>query len=168
MGIVGTDIVRRYSGGSGNTDPNASLGGQISSTSIANNTLNALFSDFSGQESNDGVTKYRCFYILNNHGSLTAKNPKIYFTAQPANSGVTVALAAGSSAVNGTEQTIADENTAPTGVSFTTPTSGSKLSLSDIPAGQWKAIWVRLVTASAATAKDADSYTLAIDVDTNE
>jgi len=166
--IVSSDITRRYSGGAGNTDPLASLGGAKSSTAIPNNTLNAVWPDFTGQESNDGITRYRCFYIHNAHGSLTAKNGKLYFNSQPANAGVSVEAGAGTSAVNGTEQTIANETTAPSGVTFNAYNSGTKLSLANIPAGQHKAIWLKLTTDPGASAKDLDQYELFIDVDTNE
>lgn len=168
MAITSANITRRHSGGSGNTDPLADLGGAKSSTAIANNTANAVWPDFTGQESNDGKTRYRCFYIHNTHATLTAKNPKIYIDTPPANSGVTLELGAGTSAVNGTEQTIANETTAPTSVTFDDYDSSSKLSLSNIPAGQHKAIWVKLTTGSGASAKDLDGSIIKVDVDTNE
>ena len=170
MAILDTDIIRRYSGGSGNTSAAASLGGAISSTAISNDTLNALWPDFSGEESNDGITRYRCFYLRNSHASLTAKNIKIYFDEDelPENDGVTVELGSGTAAVNATEQTIADEETEPTGVTFDTYDSDNKLALSNIPNGQYKSIWVKLTTEPGAEAKNLDNYHLVVDVDTNE
>ena len=69
--------------------------------------------------------------------------------------------------MNGTEQTVADESTAPSGVSFSQPTTfAGGLSIGDIPTGQHKAVWVRRVV-NAAAAAYADSFTLRVQGDTN-
>lgn len=51
MAITATDIQFRLSGGSGNTDVNASLGGAKSSTQITSASLHNLFDQVSGDES---------------------------------------------------------------------------------------------------------------------
>jgi hypothetical protein len=52
------------SGGSSNSNPTLSLGGQPSSTEIGSG-LNSLFRDISDSEANSGITDYRCFYVVN-------------------------------------------------------------------------------------------------------
>ena len=72
-----------------------------------------------------------------------------------------------SSAVGtGNEQTVADEQTAPSGVSFSAPSNfAGGLSIGDIPAGSHKAVWARrTVTAGAAAVND--TATLRVQGDT--
>jgi hypothetical protein len=72
----------------------------------------------------------------------------------------------GSSAVNGTEQTVANESTAPGSVTFSTAAGeGNALTIGDIPAGQHKAIWVKRIV-SAAAAYNADSVVVKVQSDT--
>ena len=72
----------------------------------------------------------------------------------------------GSAAVNATEQTVANESTAPSGVAFTQPaTKGAAIALGSIPAGQHRAVWVRRVVAPASAASN-DTYTLRVECDT--
>jgi hypothetical protein len=73
----------------------------------------------------------------------------------------------GSAAINGTEQTVANENTAPTGgVTFAAAsTYATGYALGDIPAGQHKAIWFRRTINAAAAAYDNDSAVFEVGVD---
>lgn len=163
MAIVSSDIKYRLSGGASNTNPAASLGGVKSSTDASN-----YFDDVSSAEASAGDTEYRCVYVHNNHGTLTLIGAKIWIQANTPSSDTSVDIGLGSSAVNGTEQTVADEQTAPTGgVTFSAPTSyAGGLSIGDIPAGQHKAVWVRRTINSAAAAY-SDSFTLRVQGDTN-
>jgi hypothetical protein len=162
MPIISTDIQYRLSGGAANSDQNASLGGAKSS----NSATTAIFDDVSSAESSAGDTEYRCVYVHNNHGSLTLQSAVIWVQTNTPSSDTTVDIGLGTSAINGTEQTVANENTAPTSVTFSAPSSfGAGLSLGNVPAGQHKAVWVRrTVTAGAAAA--ADSFTLRVQGDT--
>lgn len=162
MAIVSSDIKYRLSGGSSNTDPAASLGGVKSSTDASN-----YFDDVSSAEASSGDTEYRCIYVHNNHGTLTLQGAKIWIQTQTPSADTDVAIGLGSSAVNGTEQTVANESTAPTSVTFSQPSSfAGGLSIGDIPAGQHKAVWVRR-TVNAAAAAASDSFTLRVQGDTN-
>jgi hypothetical protein len=68
--------------------------------------------------------------------------------------------------VNGTEQTVADEQTAPSGVTFSQPANkGAGIALGSIPAGQHRAVWVLRIVAAAAPANN-DAYTLRVEGDT--
>lgn len=159
MVIASTDIVTRLSGGASNTDPMASLGGAKSSTALTNNSLNNLYADSLGTESAAGSTKYRAVYIHNAHGSLTMLNSRVYITGNTPSTDDTIAVGVGSAAINGTEQTVSDENTAPTSVTFSTTAVdyASGLALGDIPSGQHKAIWFRRVITAGASAFDNDT-----------
>ncbi len=166
MPIVSTDIQYRLSGGSGNTDVNASLGGAKSSTSVSTG-LHNLFDIVSSAESSAGDTEYRCVYVHNNHGSLTMQSSKIWIATNTPSTDTSVEIALGSSAVNGTEQTVANENTAPTGVTFSAPASeGAALSIGDIPAGQHKAVWIKRIVNAGAAAYNSDGATITVRCDT--
>lgn len=163
MAILTSDIVYRLSGGAANSDPNASLGGAKSSVVAGSN----LFDDKSSAEAAAGRVEYRCVYIHNNHGSLTYLSPKVWIQTNTPSADTTVDIGLGTSAVNGTEQTVANETTAPVGVTFSAPSSyAGGLSIADIPAGQSMAVWVRL-TVNAGAAAVADSFMLRVQGDSN-
>lgn len=162
MAIVSTDIQYRLSGGSSNSNPAASLGGVKSSTAASN-----YFDDVSSAEASAGDTEYRCVYVHNNHGTLSLIGAKVFIQTNTPSSDTDVAIGLGSSAINGTEQTVADESTAPTGVSFSAPTTfAGGLAIGDLAAGAHKAVWVRR-TVNAGAAAYADSFTLRVQGDTN-
>lgn len=160
MPIISTEIQYRLSGGAANSNANASLGGAKSTASVPT----GLFDDVSGSESAAGDIEYRCFYVHNNNGTLTLQNPVIWIDTNT--TGNRIAIAVGSSAVNGTEQTVANENTAPSGVTFSQPANkGAGLALGNIPAGQHRAVWIRR-TIAAATPASNDTYNLRVEGDT--
>ena len=163
MAIVTADIEYRLSGGAGNTDPDLSLGGVKSSTVVGSD----LFDDVGSSESASGDAEYRCVYVHNDHGSLTMESSKIWIQANTPSPDTTIAIGVGTSAINGTEQTVVDESTAPSGVSFSSPASeGTALSLGNIPFGQHKAVWVRRTVTAGASAYNSDSFTLRVKCDT--
>ena len=162
MAIISTDIQYRLSGGASNSDPALSLGGVKSSTAASN-----YFDDVSSSEAGTGDTEYRCIYVHNNHGTLSLIGAKVFIQTNTPSSDTDVAIGLGSSAINGTEQTVADESTAPTGVSFSAPTTfAGGLAIGDLAAGAHKAVWVRR-TVNAGAAAYSDSFTLRVQGDTN-
>jgi hypothetical protein len=160
--ISSSDLQWRLSGGASNTDPLLALGGAKSSTAAGASILDNVLSS----EGTAGDIEYRCVYLHNNHGTLTALSGKVWVQANTPSADTTIDIGLGTSAVNATEQTVADENTAPSGVSFSAPANfAAGISVADIPAGQHKALWVRrTVTAGAAAA--SDSFTLRFQCDT--
>lgn len=167
MPIVASDLIERLSGGASNSDPNASLGGAKSSTAVTDNTTHNLWDVVSSAESSAGDTEYRCIYLHNAHASLTLQNAKVWINTQTPSSDTSIEIALGTSAVNGTEQTIANENTAPSGTSFSTAANeGAALSIGNIPSGQHKAIWIKRIVGAAASAANDDSYILSYSGDT--
>ena len=167
MPIASTDIDFHLSGGASNSDPDAALGGVISSTQITDATIANLFDNVSGAEAAAGDTEYRCFYVKNNHGSLTLQGAEIWIETNTPSGDTSAEIGLGTSAVDGTEQTVADEETAPTSVTFSSATgSGNALTIGDIPAGEHKAIWVKRVVDSAAGAYNSDSVVIKVQGDT--
>lgn len=74
MPIGNGDINFLYSGGTTNTDPNLSLGGDPSTHSILGTTL---FQNVSVQESANGSVNYRCLYVSNDNGTETLYNATV-------------------------------------------------------------------------------------------
>lgn len=173
MPVSSSDILLKLStksGAAGNSEagsPAGSLGKYISTTEITDATLNNLFDDVSGEENANSDVEYRCIFIHNNHGSISYDNVRVYLTSEVAGGadiaiGVdpTAASAVGSASAQAEE--IADEDTAPSGVAFTSPTTlAAAIDLGDIAAGSCRAFWVRR-TANNTAALSSDGVTLRI------
>lgn len=175
--IVAGEILfkRSVSAAAGNTtaqpDPNLSLGDQISTTAWAGGSLNDLFDDISGAENAGSVVDYRCIFIHNSNASNPLENAVVYLSSEVA-LGASIAVGADTTATSAlgaaTAQalTVANETTAPAGVSFSSPTTvGAGVSLGTIPAGSVKAFWIRRTAANSA-ALSADGVTIAVTGDT--
>lgn len=164
MAIISTDIQYRMSGGASNTDPAAALGGAKSSTSFS---TNAIFDDVSSAEATAGDIEYRCFYIHNAHATLTLQGAKIWIQSQTSSSDTDVALALGGEGLNGTAETVANENTAPVGETFSQPSSfAGGLTIGDLAPGDHYPVWIRR-TVNAAAVSATDTWTVRVQGDTN-
>lgn len=178
MPIQSTDILFKYSvktGSAGNTTAGTaagSLGGYVSTTPVPDATLGNLFDDVTGDENAAGDVEYRCFFVHNNHATLTLQATKVWVSAEVAG-GANTAIALDNLGVTPVGQaglqasTIVDENTAPSGVSaFSTPTTKTGgLLIGDIGPGQVAAIWVRR-TATNSAAQNNDGATIRVEGDT--
>lgn len=164
MPIVSGDIEIRLSGGSGNTDKNASIGGAKSSTVLSGN----LFDDVSSAEAAAGDTEFRCVYVHNDHATLAALSGKVWVQSDTPNSDTTVEVGWGAAAVNANETAVADESTAPAGVTFSAAANeGAAISIgADIPAGQHKALWIKRIINAGAASTATSPYTLRFKCDT--
>jgi hypothetical protein len=162
MPIVDSEIQFRLSGGASNSDPNASIGGAKSSNVQGTN----LFDQVESAEAAAGRVEYRCIYIHNANGTLTMQNSKIWIEANTPSPGTQIDVGVGAAAVGGTETAVANETTAPSGVTFASaPNEGAALALGDIPAGSHRGVWLRR-TVVAGTAAAADSATYRAKCDT--
>jgi len=164
MAISDTDIHLRFSGGAANSDPNASLGGDKSATSITDNTLHNLFDKVTGTESTAGDTEYRGFYVHNNHGSLTLESAIIWIDSETVHAGANVQIGLATQGLNGTMSTIATESDAPSPVVtwVEAATEGAALSLGNIPFSQHYGIWLKRIIGALTLAKN--NYTVVIKV----
>jgi hypothetical protein len=178
MAISASDIKLKLStksGSAGNSltsTADASLGKYISTTEVVDNTVGNVFDAITGAENAASDVEYRCVFIHNAHATLTLYTAKVYVSAEVAggaNAAIGVDTTAASAIGSASAQalSVADEGTAPAGVSFSTPTTtGAALDLGDIPAGQCKAIWIRrTATNSAALASDGLDLTVFGDTD---
>lgn len=156
MPITSSDIKIHLSGGAGNTNPAASLGGVRSTTELVDNVIANLFPNVTGSESAAGVTHYLGIYVKNGHGSITWESVKSWIESQIAGGAViTVGLdpaGVGDGVSTGVMVTIASITTAPAGVTFSNPIDeGSSLTTGDVLTAKMYGIWLkRVVTAGTA------------------
>jgi hypothetical protein len=110
---------------------------------VGGKIVNKLFDDVTQSEASAGDIEYRCFYIVNSHPTLIARNFKIWIPVNtPAQDEIDIGL--GSSGVNSVEQTIANENTAPSNVTFVVANSeATAINCGTIPASEHRAVWLR-------------------------
>lgn len=176
--IVAGEIVWRFTttaGAAGDTTVNTTVGtflGKYAATSAwAGSVLNDLFPDITGAQNAANQVDYAGLAFLNNNAANTAQNSVLYLSAETAG-GASIAVGADTTAASAkgsaTAQllTIANNTTAPAGVTFSSPTTaGTGVSLGNVPVANVKGLWVRRTAANSA-ALSGDGVTLAIQVDT--
>lgn len=175
--IIPSDILTKYSttagaaGNSGAGTAGSSLGKYISTTAWPDATLNGLFDDVSGAENAASTVDYRCIFVHNSNASNALETAVLYLSAEVAG-GASIAIGADTTAASAIGAAgaqalqVANETTAPAGVSFSSPTTiGAGISLGTIPAGQCKAFWVRRTAANTAALSN-DGVTLTVAGDT--
>jgi hypothetical protein len=164
MVVLPNDIRFFYSGGTDNQNPLASLGGQISTTQIINESQENVFNNVTLIEADNGLTDYRCFYVKN-IGSELWRNAVIW-REQGTQSGFdSIGIGLGTSLIDGTEQTVIDRFTAPVNVNFAGPdTKESALLLGDLAPGSRKAIWVRRIVEPLARTFKNNTFKLRVEL----
>jgi hypothetical protein len=174
--IVASEILNKYSvtAAAGNTTVGTaagSLGKQISTTTVPDATLNAIFTDLTGAQNAASQVDYSCIFIHNSNAANALQNAVIWLSSEVAG-GASIAIgvdpAAASAIAAGTAQaaTIASSTTAPAGVTFTSPTTfGTGVSLGSIPSGSCRAVWFRRTAANSA-ALNNDGVTWSVQGDT--
>ena len=168
--IVGSEIKTRFSttaGAAGNSGAgtNAGLGKYISTTDWAGGSLNDLFDDVSGAENAASTVDYRCIFLSNTNGANPWQNAVAWLSAETAGGaaiaiGVDTTAASAVGSASAQALIIANETTAPAGVTFSSPTTqGAGIALGTIPNGSCRAIWIRRTAANTA-ALSGDGVTL--------
>ena len=166
MAIITGDFATRLSGGATNAVGDASLGG-IKSSNVASTALDALFDITTAAQAAAGTVEYRCVYLHNSNAADTMTNAVVFMSANTPLAGTTIDIGVGSAAINATEQTIATEATAPTGITFSAPsTAATGIALGNIPFGQHRSIWARRTVTAGATNSANDTYTIGYQCET--
>lgn len=165
MSIVAGDLKIYLSGGADNTDPDASLGGIISTTEITDNTLNNLFDDVTGDEHTAGDTEYRAFFFKNTSAE-TGYNAKVWIESNTTAADDTINIG-----IEGSQgspiQTIGTEQSSPGGISFSTASSqGNALVIGDMEAGSVIGIWVKRIVSAGTTPQANNSAVIRFYIDT--
>jgi len=162
MSIVASDIKVYLSGGGANSDPNASLGGAISSTELTDNSLHNLFAKVGAAEALAGSVKYRGLYIKNTHGSLTYESVLAYISSQTTSSDTAITISIADEGASASMQAIANEDTAPVGEVFVTADGvGNGLSMGDLAPAAYYGIWIKRTVTAGAAAYGSDTAVIA-------
>jgi hypothetical protein len=159
MAIIAANLAFYLTGGAANADPSLSLGGIISNTAFTDNTLQNLFANVTPAEALAGSIKYRAL-SFKNLAAETAYAAVIYLSQETSSADTTVAIAYDSTGT----QTVVNENTAPTGLTFSTPLSlAAAIALGDVAASGVARVWFRrTVTAGAAQGADSGKFTVVV------
>ena len=116
----------------------------------SSNKKNELFDSVKRYESHFGDTEYRCFFVTNTHLTETMWDIKIFINSQPVSKVDTLQMgldpaSVGDGFTTGVAVTVADENTAPAGVTFSIPTKLNPLVIGDLAPLKCKAVWVKRI-----------------------
>lgn len=172
MAISGSDIKFKFATTTGPGDStagtaNGSLGEFISTTELTDATLHNLFDVVGGDENLASESEYRCLFIHNTNATDTFLNVKAFISAEVAG-GASVEIGVDPTAASAVDSAsdqaveIADEDTAPAGVSFSAPTDyDSGIDIGDLAPGEVRAIWIKRTTSNSA-AKSNDGATIRI------
>ena len=173
MAIAETDILYKLSGGASNTSPAAALGGAMSTVGggiiTKTKTFNSIFDDVSGAEAAAGDIEYRGIYVHNNHATLSLTTAKVWIDTNVGNANDMIDIGLATQGDNGTEDTIANESTAPSPTvtfSHACTSYATGLSLGDLVAGHYYGIWIRRTITAAMTADDDEWWTVKVQGDT--
>ncbi len=177
MAIVSTDIsfylsVATGPGCSAPLSPvTSSFGGHVATTKPVDATLNNLFDNITGDQNAASQVDYRCLFVVNTNTSNTWLTPVAWISAEisgGANAaiGVDPLGASLSGAAPAQAVTIATATTAPSGVTFSSPTvKASGISLGSLAPGSGVAIWIKRA-AQNSVALDLDGVTIRVEGDT--
>jgi hypothetical protein len=145
--------------------------GKYASTTQVGTAINDLFDDVSGDENAASDVEYRCIFVYNAHATLTWLGVVVWLSAETAG-GANIAIAVDGIAASDIDAApaqadqVANENTAPSGETFSSPTTkGAGLSIGDLTPDQVRAIWVRR-TATNSAALNNDGATIRAEGDT--
>lgn len=178
MAIVQGELLYKYTGAASHdtaqTDPDASLGGYRASSNITTGVDNNVFDDVSGAEASSGDTEYRAIGFLNSNATLPLTSCVVWIQVDTGNGEDDISFgveAPSASETTGAIQTIANESTAPSAISFSDATTkGTGLSCpltsGEVGAGEWFGIWLRRVISAAASAAAAEAVTIRVEGDT--
>lgn len=163
MSITSAEIQYRLSGGASNSTPITSLGGVKSSTAAGS----TLFDDVTGAQAAAGLVEFRCVYIHNADATLTLTAPVAWVNSDTPSASTLIEIGLGTSLVNATEQTVANETTPPTSVTFAPcANKAAGVALGDIPSGQSRALWIRRTVTAGAASTSSDPFTLRVEGET--
>jgi hypothetical protein len=140
---------------------NPSIGATVDNpTTVAvSSTVNTLFDAVTTAEASAGDTEYRCIYIKNESVADSLTSAELFLQTPPTSTSVTLSFGLGAVVTELTmasNPAIADESTAPAGITFTIPTSGSPLALGTIAPGSYQIVWLKRIVGAATPAIEAD------------
>lgn len=169
MTVQAYDMEFRLSGGDINLVPGDSLGGIMSDQEIASGYLANLFDNVSPAEGSSGDTEYRCFYVINTNDTDSITGLRIWIQVETSSPDSEIDLGldpagVGNGKTTGVATTIANESTAPSGVSFSHPVDFlSGLVIGTLDAGEAQSVWIKRTIGSGASSYVKDRVWLRIE-----
>lgn len=157
------------SGGVNNALAASSLGGAISQIyfgQITSGIPSNLYNMVTTSQASSGIAnQYRCFYVKNNANGETIRNVKIWFETLNSDQDITIQMGLDPGGKNSTPTTIANENTAPSGVTFSQPNSRdfNALLIGKLNAGDYYPVWINRTTAAGAAQYHLDSFVVRVE-----
>lgn len=126
--------------------------GDVAQTYTVANIANQGWDDVPKSESWPGQTEYRCFYY---QWTATAAGPAygvLAWISQQATGADDLEIGLDPAGINGIATTVANETTAPAGVTFSAPLGeGSALNVGTLNPGDYFAVWEKRVVPAATT-----------------
>jgi len=178
MPITDTDLHFKLSnpsategGATAQSNVNNSLGKWCSTTDVVDATLNNLFDDVSGDENLAQESEYRCIFVHNAHASLTLQNSKLWISSEVSGGadafiGLDTTAASAYTSTSQQALVVANEDTAPSGVSFSAPTTkATGLDVGNLSPGYVLGVWVKRTTKNSSALAN-DGVTLRLEGDT--
>lgn len=163
MAIVATDLKYYLSGGGSNADPDAALGGAISSSQASSN----LIDDISTAEAAAGESEYRAFFVKNTNATDTAYAVKIWIASNTTATSTAVQIALADEGVANTIETVANEGTAPTGPTFADAADeANALSIGNLAPSEAYGVWIKRTVTATSTAFPNDTATIRVKANT--
>jgi hypothetical protein len=163
MAIVATNIKYYLSGGGSNADPDAALGGAISSSQASSN----LIDDIGTAEAAAGESEYRAFFVKNTNVTDTAYAVKVWIASNTPATSTSVQIALADEGVANTVETIANEGTAPTGPVFDdAEDEANALSIGNLAPGEAHGVWIKRTVVATSTAFANDTATIRVKANT--
>ena len=160
MAVADTDIKFYYSG---DGTAKGSLGGAITENEVPSSGTNIIFDNVDASEAESGDVEYRCIYIKNTHPSDTLYDARVFIAQDTVSEDDEIDIGLDSAGKNGTATSIADESTAPSGVTFSHPTTyDDGLQLGDLGPGEYYAIWIRRTVNAGASALANNNYMIKV------
>lgn len=139
------------------------LGGAITGTEVTSGDLHNIFDRVEPDGALLGETNYRCVYVKNTNGTNTLLEAVTYLTVNTPSTTSNLFIGIGSSGISGIEQAIADEDTAPVGITFTDLINeAGVLAVGDVPAGGHFPVWLQRVIDVDAEAYAVDGVSISI------
>jgi hypothetical protein len=167
--ISAANLKTYLSGGAGNTDPAASIGGARSTTAWAGGTLNDLFRQITGAEAAAGVTLYRCIFIRNEDVNANGWQSVVaWISSNTDNATTAITIGLDLAGKNAAADTIAGETTAPDpAVTFSAAANkGAGLAVGTLAQNDYYGIWIKLVVTAATESDASDDSELSFEGDT--
>src|SRR5689334_2353697 len=135
------------SGGAGNGDPSASIGGAISTAfigKIQSGRLANLWDDVPKSEADAGlIEEYRQIYVKNVSIADSIKQMRLFFESKNADQDVMITIGLDPGGKNSTPSALANESTTPTNVVFSSPLNyNSGLVIGKLKPGEFYPFWI--------------------------